>query len=62
MSLKLAEKNHILQKHTEATFHLHDKVPYKNHTNFRCYLNLCDHIQECLLENNVEHEIVKIVR
>ena len=47
------------KKDTEATFHLQDKVPYKNHTHFRCCLNLCDRTQERLLENNIEHEKVQ---
>ena len=44
---------------TEATFHLDDKVPYKNHTRFRCSLNLCDSTEWCLLENYIKHEKVQ---
>ena len=40
-------------------FPLHNKVSHKNHTRFRRSLNLCDCTEECLFNNNIEHEKVQ---
>ena len=40
-------------------FPLHNKVSHKNHTHFRRSLNLCERTEECLFNNNIEHERVQ---